>query len=469
MQSNRQLYWGQGQFLTPQHLQQQDAHARWQAQYFWKLAAPHGRGVVSLAVREEGLAARIFEISRCEVITAEGVLLRGGADCEDANANIAPASFAPFFDGTTEPLGVYLALPRTLPGRTNLQSDGGLLADGALPPRFDLVLEEREDLFEATTLAAQVGFVRFNVPIIFQREARLATAMQVAELVKIAEIVPETVGMGGRVSIHYIPPSLKLSSSPVLLNKVKAVRDQVTSKALEYEGIKRNRQDPLRLMQMQTLNRYVPLLHHLLERADTHPESAYALIRRMVGELSVFSQSVTVLGAPVSDVELGLVALPPYDHDDLYGCFEVAIARLLELVRGLDAGVEAGIPLIREGRYWKAFLPPSLFETERGRYYLAFDSAIRGEALWTRLQKTAKVSPMEDMPRLLASALFGLKLELVPIPPEDLPQRAGSKTFFEIDVQDVVWSRVKAQQNIAVHCDLDPVQTGIKLFFVPES
>jgi len=97
-----------------------------------------------------------------------------------------------------------------------------------------------------------------------------------------------------------------------------------------------------------------------------------------------------------------------------------------------------------------------------------FDSSVRGDQLWQRLQKTAKVSPLEDMPRLLASALFGLKLELVPIPPEDVPHRGGNKTFFQIDTKHPVWSRIREQQNIAVYCDLDPNETSIKLFFAPD-
>jgi predicted component of type VI protein secretion system len=88
--------------------------------------------------------------------------------------------------------------------------------------------------------------------------------------------------------------------------------------------------------------------------------------------------------------------------------------------------------------------------------------------LWQRLQKTAKVSPIEDMQRLLAAALFGLKMELVTIPPEDLPQRGGNKTFFQIDTKHPMWARIREQQNIAVYCDLNPNDTSMKLFFVPD-
>jgi predicted component of type VI protein secretion system len=131
--------------------------------------------------------------------------------------------------------------------------------------------------------------------------------------------------------------------------------------------------------------------------------------------------------------------------------------------------VEAGIALVREGRFYKAFLPPALFETERARYYLMISSSLRGDLLWQRLEKTAKISPMEDMQRLLTAAVFGLKIDLIPIPPEDLPQRGGNNTFFQIDAKDPMWARIREKQNIAVYSDLDPNDTSMKLFFVPEA
>jgi type VI secretion system ImpJ/VasE family protein len=469
MRNNRQLFWGQGQFLTPQHLQQQDLFHLWQGQQHWRLAMPFGWGVVSLQVREEALEAGNFEVARCELVTREGLSLQAGTDCANPNATLAPRRFHGLMDPGGQPLSVYLGLPRHQAGQANLSSAQAAIAPGAVPPRFRLSTQERSDLYELDTPSAQLSFVEYNLPIFFDREEGFATAEQAAELVKISELVPVPAGTGARLSPAYIPPCLQIASSPVLATRIKAIRDLMTSKAQEYEGIKRQRQEPLRLLQMQTLNRYIPLLHHVVEVGRLHPESAYALLRQIVGELSVFSENVTGLGALKQDDDATSGEFAPYDHERLAWCFEPVVSRLQDLVRGLDAGAEAGIALVRDGRYYKAFLPPSIFETERARYYLMFDSSVRGDVLWQRLQKTAKVSPLEDMQRLLASALFGLKVDLEPIPPEDVPQRGGNKTFFRIDTKHPVWARIREQQNIAVFCDLDPNETAIKLFFVPDN
>ena len=242
------------------------------------------------------------------------------------------------------------------------------------------------------------------------------------------------------------------------------MRDLLSSKGQEFEGLKRQRQDPIRLQMMQTLNRYIPLLHHMLEVGHAHPEPMYAVLRQIVGELSVFSTQVSVLGRITAASDEDITDLPIYDHERLASCFRLAASRIRELVHGLDVGTDAGITLVRDAGYYKASLPPAIFEGERNRYYLMVDCPIRGEPLWQRLRSIGKISPFQDMPRLRQSAVFGLKIEFVPIPPEDLPQRGGNKTFFQIDTKDQVWARIRDQQNIALYCDLDPNETTVKLF-----
>jgi len=470
MQNNRQLCWGQGQFLTPQHFQQQDLFNQWLETAHWRLSNPNGWGVVTLQIREHALEASTFEVSRCEVLTRDGLFLQGGADANNANTVIPARRFQGLMDAAGGPLSVYLGLPRYQNGHANLSSKEASSPPGSVPPRFGLVSQELGDLFDVETPSARLDFVEYNLPLFFDREEGFSTAEQAAELIKVAELVPVSSGVGARLSTSYIAPCVRIDSSSVLSTRLRGVRDLLTAKGKEYEAIKRQRQDPIRLQQMQTLARYIPLVHHLVEIGRIHPEPAYALLRQMVGEFSVFSEKVTALGASmVGGEEEAGSELPGYDHERLFFCFDAAIGKLQELVRTLDAGTEAGIALVREGRYYRASLPPSVFETERARYYLMIDSPVRGELLWQRLQKTAKVSPMDDMQRLLASALFGLKMELVPIPPEDLPHRGGNKTFFQIDTKHPVWTRIRDQQNIAVYCDLDPNETSMKLFFVADN
>jgi len=473
MRNNRPLYWGQGQFLTPQHLQQQDLFYQGYLQDLWRQSQPFGWGICRLRIREEGLAAGLVEILACELITRDGVVLQAGLDAEQPNAMLTPKSFQGLLDPAGGPLSIYLAIPRYQPGQRNLSASAPPPA-GALPPRYQLHHEDRADQFDPGQPEAAVALLEHNLVILFDREEGFAQFSQAAELLKVAELQPEAGGAGVKLSAAYIPPCLNIAASGVLYNRLKDVRDLLTSKGLEFAELKRQRgirataqsaQEAIRLIMLQTLNRYIPLLHHHLEIGRLHPEPAYALLRQMVAEFSAFSEEVSALGAVPGQAAAGQ-SLPPYDHENLWFCFDQVIRRLKDLVLTMTTGAEAGIRLVYQDRFYQAKLDPPFFEGMRNRYYLVIDSLIRGPELWDRLQKTGKVSPIEDMPQLLKQALFGLKIDLLPVAPEEFPQRGGNNSYFQIDTNHPMWGRIREKQNIAMYCDLDPNETVIKIYVI---
>jgi predicted component of type VI protein secretion system len=71
---------------------------------------------------------------------------------------------------------------------------------------------------------------------------------------------------------------------------------------------------------------------------------------------------------------------------------------------------------------------------------------------------------MDEMPRLLSAALFGLKIDLLPVPPEELPQKSPNTTYFLVDTAHPFWQMIRNGRNIAVFSDLPSDSTVIKLF-----
>ena len=218
----------------------------------------------------------------------------------------------------------------------------------------------------------------------------------------------------------------------------------------------------VRTLILGKLSHYVPILQHLLEELDLHPVDAYLLLREMVGELSAFSEDFNFLGARSA----GERGLPPYDHEDLRGRFAAAFALIEPAVRLLMPGPQTGIRLVYDGRFYKADLPGEILDNDANRYYIVIESEVRGEELWARLQKTGKACTMEEMDRLLKSLLFGLKIQLLAVPPEELPQKGGNLSYFMIDTKDPVWGLVRQRRNLAMKCDLNPEDTVITLVTV---
>jgi predicted component of type VI protein secretion system len=210
MRNNRQLYWAQGLFLTPQHLQQQDLFHQGERQYLWRLAQPFGWGIRALKIREEGLAANTIEILRCEIVTRDGLVMQAGPEATQPNAQLRPRSFEGLIDPAIGPLSVYLGVPHYQAGQPNLWSGEDTASQGTVSARYRLTREARPDLFDLDAPEADVGFIEYNLALLFDRESTFPNASQAFNLIKVAELLPLATGIGARLSNQYIPPCVTI-------------------------------------------------------------------------------------------------------------------------------------------------------------------------------------------------------------------------------------------------------------------
>jgi type VI secretion system protein ImpJ len=347
---------------------------------------------------------------------------------------------------------VYLGLKRLQLEENNLDTGDEPLsrrAETTPPRRFSVEAVDTPDLFADDGQGSALKYLVHEVRLLFEDETAQA---QDYELVKIADLLHAAEGRGAVLSKRYIPPSLSVFASPVLAGMLRDIRELLTAKGRElseYKGQRRIRTTDagsryiVYLLMIQTVNRYIPLLHHYLEIEETHPCVFYALLRQLVGELSTFSQAVSVLGGP----------LPAYRHDQLWECFDAAIRMITQLLDEFIGGYEV-VPLVYDGRYFAAQLENQLFEGSK-RYYLAITVDLAPQELRSRLRKAGKVSSREDIVGLLGHALFGLRIRSLETLPDGLPQRSN-RVYFAIDPQGDDWASIKQHQNIAVYCGAPP-------------
>ena len=115
MQSARQVPWAQGGFLTPQHLQAQDA---WQQAYALRLHrqfSPYHWGYEALALREDALGTGMATLERFVLLTRQGELISGGvaATAEGGgNARVPERSLLELSVPNNEPISLHLVLKR---------------------------------------------------------------------------------------------------------------------------------------------------------------------------------------------------------------------------------------------------------------------------------------------------------------------------------------------------------------------
>jgi type VI secretion system protein ImpJ len=460
MESLRPLFWGQGMLLQPQHFQQQDNYHDGRLHHFLRLFSPLCWGVHTLVVNEPGLRNFVFEIEQAEIVTFDGTLLRIGGAAGPATAKAEPRAFEHELDAGGKPLSVYLGVRRLQAHESNLRDADGA-SDGGPKRRFMLEQSEVPDLFAGEN-TCQLQYLVHDAQILFDLPAERS---QDYELVKIAELIRAADGKGGTLSRQYIAPCITVRSSPVLFAMLKEMRDLLTAKGREIgayarrDGVELGARDLGRMLMMQTLNRHIPLFHHHLELGDSHPEVLYALLRQLIGELSGFSRSISVLGARGQDD-----VLPPYQHHDLWSCFSTALSRAQELLNELTTTPVGDALLRHDGEYFSADLEQQ-FLTGDNRYYLAIRSDLSPAQLYRLLQETGKITSREDMPKLQKSFLFGLKLEALEAPPEELVARAHYR-YFLIDQHSEHWQKIREQRNIAVSSTALASDTEIRLLAI---
>ena len=266
------IYWRQGLFLSPQHLQQQDLFHEGQRQYFWTLRQPFGWGLRHLAIREDGLQNHDFEVLECELVARDGLLVRVSQRANQRNTELHPRNFKQFLDPTGRALSVYIGIPRYQPGQPNLSANPEARGPGTTPTRYCLKTAICPDVFDLESPESEIHFIKYNATLLFDREENFATADRTFELIKIAELLPSSGERPGVcLATNYIPPVLTISSSEVLMERLCGIRDLLTSRAKEFADIRRQRgiratatsmQEILRLVMLQSLNRYAPVLHH---------------------------------------------------------------------------------------------------------------------------------------------------------------------------------------------------------------
>ncbi|MCK6553146.1 type VI secretion system baseplate subunit TssK [Candidatus Binatia bacterium] len=472
MEPLRPVFWGQGMFLEPQHFQQQDWYHEACLHRYFRLFVPFCWGVRSLAVTELALQNFVFQIEHCEVVTWDGTLLRFRGDAAPSNARVEPRSFEGDLDAGGKPLSVYLAIRRLQPEGSNVEQATGAAPagrptrEGPSHRRYFLESGSVADLGAAQDQTCEVHYLGYDVHLLY--DVPVARS-QDYELVKIAEVLRAADGRGGVLSKRYIPPAITVRSSPVLEGIVREIRDLLTAKGRELAEYRRRRggeivelgsRDVGFLLMMQTVNRYIPVLHHDLEVGDTPPHVVYARLRQLVGELSTYSGSVSVLGATGQED-----ALPPYRHDQLFPCFDLASRRIGMLLTEMTTGPVTDVQLRYDGEYFSAAAIDEQLFAGDNRYYLAIRSDLAPNALLDLLQDKGKITALEDMPKLEKSYLTGLRLEVLESPPEELLMRAHYR-YFLIDRRNEHWGKIQERRTMAVYCPELPTDTEIRLVIV---
>jgi type VI secretion system protein ImpJ len=457
------LYWHQGLFLQPQHFQLSDRyHAdlnlplkRYLQPYFW--------GVGHYDIKAAALENRSFHLTEGKFLFPDMTYVE-----VPGNAVVMPRSFENDWEKGGQRFGVFLGLRKLNHAGRNVTvvADTGDVIDVNSRWVTTALAEKAPDLHQDGP-AADVQKLSYVLKIFWESEKeRLGDY----ELIPLAQMERDQ----DRVflSDQYVPPCLSIGADGTLYRVIKEIRDQIGARGRQLEAYKRDRglhsaefgaRDMVYLLALRSLNRYASLLEHLTAARHGHPWNVYGLLRQLVSELSTFSAEISFTG----ESSAGELLLPPYDHGQLGVCFASALALITRLLDQITAGPEYILPLLFDGTYFGADLPPAIFDG-RNRFYLVMETEADPRNLLPTLQRIAKLGSRESLPILIARSLSGMAMQHLETPPRELPRRSHA-LYFQIDHHDDQWAQVQKGKNLALYWDTAPEDLKVELMAVGRS
>ena len=454
------LFWHQGLFLQPQHLQLNDRHNQSNFTPYHKYLQPYLYGTGSFEIKETALSNYSFQINSGEFWFNDMTY----AVLKD-NAVIEPRLFKDIWADGGSHLTVYVGLKKysdngenvsTIEYGDDLSNVNTRFVTNANPDQIN-------DLHQGGS-PAQVKKMTYLLKIFFHTETE---QLGNYELIPVARL--ERHGEEIRLSKEYIPPCVSLNASTVLKDQLKDVYNQLTFRGRELESHKQKRgihnaefgsRDMVYLLALRSFNRYIPVLSHMNEGHEIHPWDIYSVIRQFIGELSSFSDKIDVLGKD----DDGTILLPEYDHNNLWECFAAAAKLVSALLDEITAGPEYVIPLNFDDTYYSAVLKPEFFDGNN-HYYLVIRTNDEIKDILDAVEIEVKTGALKMLPILIERALPGATLDYLPVPPQELPRRSDS-IYFHIDNHGEQWTLIEKEKTIGLYWDDPPEDVSIEIMIV---
>ncbi|MFM2478736.1 type VI secretion system baseplate subunit TssK [Celerinatantimonas sp. MCCC 1A17872] len=445
---DKSLFWYQGLFLQPQHFQLSDLHQQHRLNILQTYAYPYCWGIARLQIREGALEQNSLEVSNLELLFEDGdwVSFPG-------NATLCSRSFEKDWPESEERFPVYIGLRKLNPEGDNVT----VLDETAhFEPstRFSATANPEEVTdYLGHGPQAHVKYLRYVLRLFWESELDKLGDYTVIPLLCLSKD-------GERISIDqkFIPPLLTISASQSLTDIVKNIFDQLCSRCRKLEEYKSpggitsgelSFTSTIFLFALQTLNRYIPILHHLLQTPYIHPWQIYGVLRQLVGELSIFSQNISVLG----DDSKGQQLIPDYDHKSPGIGFEAIRSVISRILDSLTAGPEFSGQFIFDDPYFTIEIPSQVFEPNYS-YWIIFRTK-NPEQAKKDILGVAKLSATKGMSSLLARAVSGIELiEVDPLPP-GLPQTKDA-VCLKINNLSRAWHDVEISGSLSLYWDTAP-------------
>lgn len=440
------IYWHQGLFLQPHHLQYQDLKNR--AEHYQALCyfSPWYWGVESIGIRESALKHEQLVFDSLRILWPDGALTDISSNAIVDSLNIKLSDFA------AGPKTIFVGLRHFLKKQNNVGIYESM--PEATKANFRHVITA-----EPQTIAdyysgdddGQVSFMSYVLRLFWEDEIKDLSTYDLIPLVRL-----EQDGDAIKVSSNFIPPCLTVNAAPNLLNQLNNLHDGLVGRTRQLEIFKQpmhaiaqgtNSEQVYSILALSVLNRFCAELSALIQNAHTPPWAVHVTLKNLVAELSTFSEYCNFSG----ETGKGDNLIKTYQHNDIMASFSGLFTVVRRLLNDITLGPEMLIKFERSAQnpdIYLADLPMSFFGAKH-EYYLIIRQANFSEELIEKIEREAKLDEQKYIDDLIKKYLPGLVLQHLADLPPGLPRRSSSE-YFRISTDSREWNSAIRRRDVAL-------------------
>jgi type VI secretion system protein ImpJ len=427
MSSNNRVVWSEGLFLRPQHFQQQ---VRYLERYVEGRACAlrsHSWGFTELEIERDLLA-----IGKLGLRRAVGVL-PDGTPFVMPDDDPLPAAL----ELTTQIRDQRVFLAVALRKESARESARGDRVDGIV--RYETRDFESRDVTADSNVTATLEVSGLRSRLMLASEPREDFAC--IPLAQVQECRADRLIV---LDDRFIPTVMSCRQSTRLATFMTELQGLLHQRgeALAARAVASGRAGAAEIadfLMLQTVNRYEPVIDHIVSSGLVHPEDFYRVCLEIAGDLST-------LTAPSRRPP----KLAIYQHEDLRASYEPLIAALRAFLSVVLE--QAAVPIPLEKKRFNISVgtvhDKSLFES--AAFVLAARADVPAENVRKALPAQATIASVESIAKLVNDHVSGVPLMPLSVVPRQIPFHAGF-TYFEFERASSRFRELKSSGGIAIH------------------
>jgi type VI secretion system protein ImpJ len=434
--------WKEGLFMMPQHLQLMDAYHEQHVNRRITASLSNAWGVSDLEVDADELARGVLAVGRCAAVMPDGLVVDAPKGLSAMVATSAGSRAA------GKPVEVFLGVAAA--------SVGGVSQGGANPgARYLHSALVLPDAF-GSAQEAEVDCLAPNARLLLGDEDRRSYVT-----IKLAELESTE---SGRLALseRYIPPCLKVRASPVIMTRLERLVSALGAKQKELVGkygdrtaaiVEFGAADIATFFYLHTVNTWLPVFMHAADGGELHPEQLYVWLASLAGQLASFEATTDPL------------ALPRYRHAQLGATFVPLFDLVFQLLGTVVSARYESIVLEQQqpGLFVGRGADPQLLRARQ--LYLIAGGDVPEETLRDDLPRYIKVGSIDQIAKIVHSALPGVTVRIDFSPPNAIPVRSHM-VYLKLDKQGRYWESVIHSGTIAIYQPVKPERIKLELVAV---